>query len=138
MRNLNWPSGENINGEKVDASRIPPVESAPYRDLCYLEGHDTKAFYSIKSEKANIGFRLNWNGDLFKTLWLWQERYATLDFPWWGQCYTIALEPWTSRYTINPEEAIAKGEWLHLEAGQVLTTDLTAEAFRAFPMDSGL
>ena len=36
------------------------------------------------------GFRLKWNGDLFKTLWLWQERYATLDFPWWGQCYTIA------------------------------------------------
>jgi hypothetical protein len=84
----------------------------------------------IKNEKDNIGFRLDWNGNLFKCLWLWQERFATLDFPWWGKCYTVALEPWTSSYTQTPEEAIANGEWLHLEGGQVITTDLTAGAFK--------
>ena len=50
------------------------------------------------------------------------DRFRAMDIPLYDQ----------------PGEAIAKGEWLHLEAGQVLTTDLTAEAFRAFPMDSGL
>ena len=119
-----------IDGAIEDASKIPPVETEPYHDLCYLKGYDTKAYYAIKNEKDNIGFRLDWNGDLFKCLWLWQERFATLDFPWWGKCYTVALEPWTSCYTQKPEEAIAKGEWLHLEAGQVVTTELTAGAFR--------
>ena len=126
---FNWPMAENINGKIEDVSKIPPVETEPYRDLCYLKGYDTKAFYTIKNEKENIGFSLTWNGDLFKCLWLWQERFATLDFPWWGKCYTIALEPWTSCYTTEPEQAIEKGEWLHLEAGQIITTELTAGAF---------
>ena len=126
---FNWPLAENIDGEIVDASKIPPVEAEPYHDLCYLKGYNTKAFYAITNEDDNIGFRLDWNGDIFKCLWLWQERFATLDFPWWGKCYTVALEPWTSCYTQKPEEAIAKGEWLHLEAGQVVTTELTAGVF---------
>jgi len=127
---FNWPLAKNIDGVIEDVSKIPPVETESYRDLCYLKGYDTNAFYAIKNEKENIGFRLDWNGDLFKCLWLWQERFATADFPWWGNCYTVALEPWTSCYTQKPEEAIAKGEWLHLEARQIVTTDLTASAFR--------
>jgi hypothetical protein len=127
---FNWPLAENMDGKIDDAGKIPPVETEPYRDLCYLKGYDTRAFYTIKSEKHGIGFRLEWNGDLFKCLWLWQERFATLDFPWWGKCYTVALEPWTSSYTPKPEEAISKGEWLHMEAGQVISTVLTAGVFR--------
>jgi Domain of unknown function (DUF4432) len=127
---FNWPMAVNSAGAVEDASKIPPIETDPYRDLCYLKGYDTKAHYSIKNETGNIGFRLDWNGDLFKCLWLWEERFATLDFPWWGKCFTVALEPWTSCYTQKPEEAIAKGEWLHLEAGQVVITELTAEAFQ--------
>jgi hypothetical protein len=127
---FNWPMAENIDGAAEDAGKIPSIQKEPYRDLCYLKGYDTKAYYAIKNETDNIGFRLDWNGDLFKCLWLWEERFATLDFPWWGNCYTVALEPWTSSYTQKPEEAIDKGEWLHLEAGQVVTTELAAEAFR--------
>jgi Domain of unknown function (DUF4432) len=127
---FSWPMAENIDGTIADASKIPPVEAKPYKDLGYLKGYDTKAFYAIKNEQDNIAFRLDWNGDLFKCLWLWQERFATLDFPWWGKCYTVALEPWTSPYTQNPEEAIANREWLHLDAGQVITTELTAGVFR--------
>ena len=127
---FNWPLAENIDGEVKDVSKIPPLETQPYSELCYLKGFDTKAFYTIKNEKENIGFRLDWNGDLFKCLWLWQERFATMDFPWWGKCCTVALEPWTSCYSQKPEEAIAKGEWLHMKAGQVVTTDLTAGVFR--------
>ena len=126
---FDWPSAESTNGEIIDASKIPSVENPPYRELCYLKGYDTRAFYTIKSVQDNIGFRLEWNGDLFKCLWLWQERFATMDFPWWGKCYTVALEPWTSPYIQNPEEAIIKKEWLHLEAGQVITTELTAGVF---------
>jgi hypothetical protein len=121
---------ENINGVIEDCSKIPSVEMEPNRDLFYLKGYNTEAFYTVKNEKANIGFRLDWNGDLFKCLWLWQERFATKDFPWWGNCYTIALEPWTSCYTQKPQEAIERGEWLHMKAGQVVTTDLKAGAFR--------
>ena len=128
-KSFTWPLAENIHGKMEDVSKIPPVETKPYHDLYYLSGYDAKAFYSIKDEKENIGFSLTWDGDLFKCLWLWQERFATLDFPWWGKCFTAALEPWTSSYTTDPQEAIERGEWLHLEAGQIITTSLTAHAF---------
>ena len=94
-----WPEGENMEGAVDDARIIPDTESKPYSDLCYLKGYSENAFYTLKSKKYGIDFNLNWDGNLFKCLWLWQERYATKDFPWWGQCYTVALEPWTSAWT---------------------------------------
>lgn len=121
-----WPEGEGLDGRKDDASIIPDAEAKPYSDLCYLSGYTDDAFYTFKSKKYGIGFQLNWDGNVFKHLWLWQERFATKEFPWWGQCYTIALEPWTSVRTANPGEAIQKGEWLRLDAGQVIETQLSA------------
>jgi len=121
-----WPIGENLAGGQDDARIIPDRDAKPYSDLCYLNGYPEEAFYTIKSKKYGVGFNLTWNGDLFKCAWLWQERFATKDFPWWGQCYTVALEPWTSVWTANPNEAIQKGEWRHLNAGEVIETQLSA------------
>lgn len=42
---FNWPTAKNISGNFDDASIIPPFETEPYRDLCYLKGYDTKAYY---------------------------------------------------------------------------------------------
>ena len=90
-----WPNGKTIAGLPDDAYIIPPVEANPYGDLCYLKGFETEALYRIKSTESNLSFKLTWDGDIYKCLWLWEERLATADFPWWGQCYTVALEPWT-------------------------------------------
>lgn len=121
-----WPNGETIAGLPDDARMIPPVEANPYSDLCYLKGYDTDAFYSIRSKESDLSFKLTWDGDIYKCLWLWEERLATADFPWWGQCYTVALEPWTSAWTNDPQKAIDNGEWLKIQAGEVITSKLTA------------
>lgn len=124
-----WPMGEGIHGKPDDASIIPPVTEAPYSDLCYLKGYGQEAYYAIKSKKYDLNFRVNWNGEVFRYCWLWQERFATKDFPWWGQCYTVALEPWTSAGTEDPEGAIQKGEWLRIKAGETISTALDAHLF---------
>lgn len=122
-----WPYGQNVNGEKDDAQLIPDCKAAPYSELCYLKGFDKKAFYIIKNQEGTLSFKVGWDGDLFESLWLWQERYAIQDYPWWGNCYAVALEPWTSDWTDNPENAIRNGEWLKIKAGEVLTTNVSAE-----------
>lgn len=124
-----WPMAESINGEMIRADRISAFGTDKYSDLCYLTGMGNKAFYSIKNEAQNVGMTVHWDGDLFKELWLWQERLATQDAPWWGDCYTVALEPWTSRWTNQPNKAIENGEWLKLEAGQEISTEIAACAF---------
>jgi hypothetical protein len=127
-----WPHVEDASGKMTDASIIPDTAAPAYSDLAFLTNFETnnnKAFYSITNLKQKVGFKVEWDASIFKCLWLWQERNATQDFPWWGKCYTVALEPWTSKFTNAPNEAINNGEWLHLSAGEVVTTSLTAGAF---------
>lgn len=125
-KQFEWPMGRNLKGEQDDARLIPDVDAPPYSDLCYLEGYPEDAHYTLRNPENNLGFNVTWSGSLFKCLWLWQERYATQDFPWWGSCYTVALEPWTSPGTDNPEKAIEASEWLKIAAGEVISTELSA------------
>lgn len=124
-----WPNAIGQDGEIDDASRVPSQKVEPSSDLAYLFGFDPEAFYAIKNERKNVGFALQWDPEVFKFIWYWQERNATQGFPWWGNCYTVALEPWSSAWTDKPEEAIAKREWLRLPAKDTIETQLLATAF---------
>lgn len=126
-RTFQWPEVKTKEGKSVNASRILPKGEGVFSELAYLEGYPSKAYYSIRN--GGSGFGLTWDGDLFRTLWMWQERNAIQDFPWWGDCFTVALEPWTTRWTAEPEAAIEAGEWLKLEPGIPIRTSLKAEAF---------
>lgn len=125
-KEFSWPLGEGIKEKPVDASMIGDVNAGSYSEMCYLKGYPKEAFYSIKSKKYNIGFTLRWDGGLFPCAWLWEERYSTKDFPWWGQCYTVAVEPWTSPWTKDPEKAIANSEWRKIGAEETIATKLQA------------
>jgi galactose mutarotase-like enzyme len=127
-KKFQWPQVKTSLGKELNASRILPKGEGVYSELAYLEGYPSKAYYSISNNKST--FRLTWDGDLFRTLWMWQERNAIKDFPWWGDCFTVALEPWTSRWTSEPEAAIEAGEWLTLEPGVPVRTSFKAEAFK--------
>ena len=124
-----WPAAKSKNGKQDDASVVSARGEDQYSDLCYLEGYNPTAFYAIKNEKRNVGFAFRWDGELFKNLWYWQERNATKDFPWWGDCYAVALEPWTSAWTSQPHEAIKNKEWLTIAERSVIKTSFIASAF---------
>ncbi|MEY3368621.1 MAG: hypothetical protein RI973_1776 [Bacteroidota bacterium] len=124
-----FPQALSLSGQPDDASYIPPEKASPYSELAYLwEFPEKKAFYTLESPQHGIGFRLDWDADIFKCVWYWQERYGTQDAPWWGSVYAVALEPWTNRWNPDPEAAIAAGDWLHLEARQAVQTELKASA----------
>lgn len=124
-----WPDALNKEGKSVDASKVSAQGEDDIADLCYISDYEKEAYYAIKNEAKNVGFGLQWDGELFKDLWYWQERNATQDFPWWGDCYTVALEPWTSKYTDKPEESIKNNEWLKLAFMESKKTRIVATAF---------
>lgn len=121
-----YPNCININGDKDDASIIPPATDTPYSELSYLSNFDGGGEYTIFNSGKNIGFNLKWDSKLFKYLWLWQERYSTENSPWWGDAYAIALEPWTSMWKADAEKAIENGEWVKLKKNEPILTSLTA------------
>lgn len=128
-----WPLVKNINGEEDDASLIPAESGAAYSELAYLSGFPDKAFYGLWNANEELGFTAHWDASVFSHLWYWQERYATQDAPWWGSAYAVGLEPWTSKWTNDPEKAIANGEWLKLSAGQEKLSKMNAGIITAKP-----
>lgn len=125
-----FPEAVHISGAPDDAGRIDPESAPPYSDLAYLSGFGENAWYSIVNEEKKAGFTVRWDGNIFKHVWYWMERYGSQDAPWWGNTYAIALEPWTNRWRSNPHEGIESGEWLRLEKGASVETNLEAEGFQ--------
>lgn len=111
-KRFNWPNVEGLDGNLLDASKILPSNADKFSELGYLEDFKGDAHYSLLTDKVN--FSLQWDKSVFKTLWYWQERYATQDSPWWGKTYAVALEPWTSRWYRDPSQGIMDKEWLKL------------------------
>ncbi|MFY0628474.1 MAG: DUF4432 family protein [Reichenbachiella sp.] len=122
-----WPEGIGLDGVKIDASKIQKSGQNPYSELTYLSGF-TEGKYSILNPTTKLGFGLTWDASLFKYLWMWEERNGTQDAPWWGRVYTVALEPWTAKWTSKPEEGIKNGDWERLEASESIHTTIKASA----------
>lgn len=123
-----WPNALGLNDNPVDASHIPSSDKDSYSELAFLSGFDDTGNYSIVNEKKHVGFGLEWDSEIFKYVWFWQERYATKDAPWWGSVYAVALEPWTSKWSADPEKAIEDGDWLEIEAKSSISTRIKAMA----------
>jgi hypothetical protein len=119
-----WPNVLDINGKTVDGSKILP-SNAQFSDLGYLSSFQGEAYYKIQNKQME--FSVHWDKEIFKSLWYWQERYASQDAPWWGKAYAVALEPWTSKWLASPSPEEIKKNWLHLEAEESLHTTIIAK-----------
>lgn len=117
-----WPLVDTVDDQKIDASKLVDAKSGKFSDLAYLSGFKGDAFYAISTD--NMTFSIHWDKSVFKSLWYWQERYATQDKPWWGKTFAVALEPWTSQWHPDPDENTIKNEWLALAPGEVKRTKL--------------
>ncbi len=122
-----FPMAVNQNGAEVNVSDISEEGQDQYSELIYLSDFkNDKAYYAIRGKESGLRFSVEWDASVFKSLWFWQERQGVQDFPWWGKTYAVALEPWTSRWTSEPEKAIKNGEWLKIQAGEKIETKLNA------------
>jgi len=118
----NWPLVKRINNQTFDVSKILKSSDEKFSDLAYLYEFKNDAYYNIKTDM--MSFSIHWDKNIFKSLWFWQERYATQDAPWWGKTYAVALEPWSFKWEANPDLEHMEKDWLKLQPRQVITTSL--------------
>lgn len=123
-----WPHAEGARGGMVDHSQIPPRGETGYCEMSYLAGWEGNAWYAITGADG-VGFAATWDGDLFRYLWYWSELGAQRGYPWWGNFYVVALEPWTSYPTDGLLAAIERGTQLTLQPGESISTALRAVAY---------
>lgn len=112
-----WPEMEGKRG-LVDLSRLPPARDrvTEFGYLCDLED----GWYAMTNPALGFGFGMAWPREIFPYLWFWQELRGSFGYPWYGSCYVMAVEPFTSIPGIGLEKAIERGTAPVLKAGAAL------------------
>ncbi len=102
-----WPTVAAADGNTLDLSVIPGPEgrSVDFGYICDLD----EGWYALESGKHGFGIGLAWPKEVYPLLWLWQEFRGSMGYPWWGRCYVMAVEP----FTTMPGDGLVKG----IEAG---------------------
>ena len=88
-----WPVTENINGERIDLSKIMPPGST--RNLTYAITDLNKGEYTVWNNNMNVGFGMEWDVRLFPYIWVWAPCNGQDGYPWYGRCYALGVEPWS-------------------------------------------
>jgi hypothetical protein len=127
-----WPRAVSAAGAAVRLDRVSPSGSGAAH-LGYLS--DFRAgFFAISNPVLKLGVAVRWPLETFPQAWYWAEAGAAQDFPWFGDFYTLAIEPSTSA----PAQGIATlrgkgGQPLVLPGGEERTVELETTLFLAGP-----
>lgn len=117
------PSGEGA----VDFSR-PDPQGTGHEDLGYVLDLP-EGWYAITNQEQGVGFALSWSLETFPYLWVWRQFNLSAGYPWYGQVYTMALEPWSSYPSAGLVQAIENGSAALLQPGEQRHTTLRAVAY---------
>jgi galactose mutarotase-like enzyme len=116
-----WPKVPGKSG-LIDLSRVPPITER-HCEFGYLR--NLKAgWYAMTSRKYDFSVALVWPQKLFPYLWFWQELRGSFGYPWYGNSYVMAIEPFSSIPGNGLENAIAAGTALVIQAGGTIEAQL--------------
>ncbi|HZU26413.1 MAG TPA: DUF4432 family protein [Bryobacteraceae bacterium] len=81
--------------------------------------------YVLYSQRHGFGVRWTWPVDVFPYVHLWQELRGSFGYPWYGRCYVIGVEPFTSMPGVGLNAAIEFGTAPVLRAGDSIAVEFT-------------
>lgn len=121
-----FPIVKDRDGKDYDLSAIPP-RGAGTAEMCYLTDLEA-GWFAVTSGRLKTGFAMSWDREAFPVIWLWEVFGGLKGYPWYGNTYNIALEPWTS-WPGGLHNAEKNGTVPTLGAGCEAKTALTAVAY---------
>ncbi len=89
-----------------------------------------QGWYALTNQTTQVGFALTWSLDAFPYLWVWRQFNQSTGYPWYGQVYTLALEPWSSYPSAGLLAAIENGTAATIEPGETRHAWLRAVAYQ--------
>jgi hypothetical protein len=129
---FSWPHGER-DGVATDLSLVAGPDDPPHETMAYLTDFaDDHAWYGITNSELGLGVGLVWPKAVFPFAWFWQEMHASPGFPWYGEVYVMAIEPFTSMPGHGLSAVIEKtGTQLVIPAGGSVEVEFAAVLYRA-------
>jgi hypothetical protein len=131
---LDWPKVPSEDGP-VDLSKVVGASEIEHNQSFV---HDmSEGWYAIRNPKMAAAFGLAFDSSIFRTVWDWRIGSKAGGAPWWGNGYTVALEPF-STFQVPFDRAVEAGDSLKLGPGKSLQTWMTAVAFDGVSPVSGI
>jgi hypothetical protein len=129
---FSWPHGER-DGVATDLSLVAGPDDPPHETMAYLADFaDEHGWYGITNTELGLGVGLVWPVAVFPYAWFWQEMHASPAFPWYGEAYVMAIEPFSSMPGHGLSRVIEKtGTHLTLAAGQSIEVEFAAVLYHA-------
>ncbi len=109
-----WPLVPGRQGGEVDLSVMPGPE-ARTADYFYIT-ELPRGWYRVTTPDRRLGLEVVWDLAALPVLWFWQVAGGVPGWPWWGQVYVQALEPF-SAVAGAIDDAMAAGQVRLLPAG---------------------
>ena len=125
---LTWPVADGIDGSPLDLSKVPPKDTNS--EMLYFTDL-SEGWYEVESIDKGIGVRVEWDVTVMPYLWFWQEFGGTRGYPWYGDMYTVGLEPFSSLPTTGLAGAIANGSTCVFEPNQAKDFKLSVTVFES-------
>ncbi|GCL71928.1 DUF4432 domain-containing protein [Paenibacillus naphthalenovorans] len=122
---FDWPYAVDVHGKPADLRKIGGI-GAETTDMFYATAYK-EGWYALTNRRMNLGIGMAWPVDDFPHLWIWQEFGGTKGYPWYGNAYTVVIEPFTSRPSIGEDglnEAIRNGTAKKIRAGDKISKEL--------------
>jgi hypothetical protein len=117
----------DMNGLPVDMRRIPPKGSELTETLFAEFFQD--CWFKVTDQKKRLSFQVSWDKKTFPAMWIWQEFNYTKGYPFYGDCYAMALEPMSGNTPVL-SEAVKDGTCHRLQPGETMETCIKAELSR--------
>jgi hypothetical protein len=134
-----WPDGAR-DGITTDLSLVAAPDAPPHETMAYLADFAGEhGWYGITNTALGLGVGLVWPKKVFPYAWFWQEMHASPGFPWYGEVYVMAIEPFSSMPGHGLTKVIEKtGTQLSLPAGQSIEVEFAAVLYHASRGISGI
>lgn len=110
---FSWP----IEDMSCDLGHVPSGKATDFAILKEL----TMGCYTIINDKMDLRVRVEWDVDTMPNLWLWQEFNGLQDYPFYGACYVMGVEPNSASHEAGLQESIQRGEAIEIKAQQTKT-----------------
>ncbi|MEH7235859.1 aldose 1-epimerase [Bacillus sp. JJ1562] len=89
-----WPLGKDSQGNPVDMKEIVSINEGT-SDMLFARNLK-EGWFGLTNQKLGIGIGMSWPVEMFPYIWIWQEFGGNKSYPWYGNAYTLAIEPFTS------------------------------------------
>jgi Domain of unknown function (DUF4432) len=123
-----WPTAVSAAGQELDLSMVPAAR-AGVAHLAYLSEFHA-GFFAVTNPRLKLGVALRWPLTVFPCAWYWVEAGASAGFPWYGDHYTLAVEPatsWPARGMANLKDS--GGDALTLAGSKEVQTEVEVTLF---------